>query len=287
MISPTKTPFLSAIDKVDATAVLHEWQTDALAAAASNAHLEGDANSADAATATSRLSNTCQILKKVPRVTGTQEAVKKAGRKSEMAHQVMKRGLELKRDLEYAITQNVAEDAGNATTARKLGGYETWITSNESRGTSGSDGGSGNTQPTDGTQRAFTETLLREVLRECAESGGDPDTIFLGTFNRQAFSGFSGNATRMKTAEDKTLTATIDVYQGEFGDLRVVTDFFIRARGALVVQTDMWALATLRDYQLEDMAKTGDSKAKELLIEATLEARNEASSGIVADLTTS
>src|SRR5471032_3286570 len=41
-ISPTDTPFQANIGKVKARAVLHEWQPDALAAAAANAQLEGD-----------------------------------------------------------------------------------------------------------------------------------------------------------------------------------------------------------------------------------------------------
>ena len=44
---------------------------------------------------------------------------------------------------------------------------------------------------TDGTQRAFTEAQLKAVIQKCWTSGGKPETIMLGAFNKQAFSTFS------------------------------------------------------------------------------------------------
>ena len=127
MISPTNTPFMSGIDKSTADATLHEWQTDALAAAADNAVIEGDDATTDVATATTRLTNYTQISDKVPRVTGTQEVVNKAGRRSEMAYQIAKRSKELKRDIETGLLKDSAKVAGNDSTARESAGLPTWI----------------------------------------------------------------------------------------------------------------------------------------------------------------
>lgn len=100
-ISPTETPFLSSIGKTKATSTKHEWQTDALAAAVSNnAVIEGDEATMDASTATTRVFNYTQISDKTATVSGTQEAVNSAGRRSEMAYQMEKRMKELKRDVE-------------------------------------------------------------------------------------------------------------------------------------------------------------------------------------------
>ena len=239
-VSPTDTPFITGIPRADAKAVLHEWQTDSLAAAsASNFVLEGDETSTDATTATSRLSNTCCISEKVPRVTGTQLAVVAAGRKDELAYQIVKTTKELRRDMESILLANNAEVTGNATTSREPGGVPSWITTNTSNGTSGSDGSAGNTARTDGTQRAFTESLLKSVLASTWDAGGDPDCVMVGSFNKQAMSSFTGNATRMKGAEDKTLVAAIDIYQSDFGDIEVIPNRFSRARDALVLQKDL------------------------------------------------
>jgi hypothetical protein len=287
-IDPIDTPFLSSVEKYTATAVLHEWQTDALAAASSsNAVLEGDALSVDAATATTRLSNTAQIMDKAPRVTGTQEAVLKAGRSKEMAYQVEKRIRELKRDLETTLLDNTAEVTGNATTARKLGSINAWYASNTSRGTGGSDGAAGNTAATNGTQRAFTEALLQTVLASVWDNGGDPDCIMLGSFNKQKFSTFTGNATRQKDAMDKKLMAAIDIYDSDFGELQVLPNRFQRARDAHIIEKRMWGVAFLREFRLSEIGKTGDNETKLLVAEATLQSSNEGASGIVADLSTS
>lgn len=279
---------MSGIDRTDAAAVLHEWQTDSLAAAStSNAVEEGDDATTDAVSVTVRLSNTCQISDKVPRVSGTQEQVRKAGRRSEMSYQVAKMSRELKRDMESILLRNGAEDTGGSTTARQLGAVNSWLDTNTSSGTNGSDGSLGNTARTDGTQRNLTEALLKSVIKSCWDAGGDPDCIMVGSHNKQVISGFTGNATRFKGAEDKSLVAAIDIYDSDFGELQIVPNRFMRARDCLLLQKDMWAVAYLRPFTLNPLAKTGDSERRQLLAEYTLESRNEAASGGVFDLTTS
>jgi hypothetical protein len=92
-IDPTDTPFMSGADKEKATAVNHEWQTQALAAAnSSNAQLEGDDPTNSVTTPTVRLGNLCQISYKVAQVSGTQQAVDHAGRDNELAYQEMLKG---------------------------------------------------------------------------------------------------------------------------------------------------------------------------------------------------
>ena len=287
-ISPTDTPFLSSAAKTSASAVLHEWQTDSLAAAStSNAVIEGDEATLDAATATTRLSNSCQIMDKTVVITGTQEAVDKAGRASELAYQIAKKAKELKRDMEAQITTNNAEVTGSATAAREMGSLGAWVATNDVMGTSGTSGSVGNTARTDGTQRAFTEDLLKSVIKSVWNEGGDPTMIMVGPFNKQKLSGFTGNSTRFDAGADATLYTSVDVYASDFGQLQVVPNRFSRDRDAYVLDMNYWGIAFLRDFSMHELSKTGDSEKRQLLVEATLESRNEAASGLVADLTTS
>jgi len=287
-ISPTDTPFLSSAAKTQSTAVLHEWQTDALAAAStSNAVIEGDEATLDAVTATTRLSNSCQIMDKTVVITGTQEAVDKAGRASELAYQIAKKAKELKRDMEAQITTNNAEVTGSATAAREMGSLGAWVATNDVMGTSGTSGSVGNTARTDGTQRAFTESLLKSVIKSVWDEGGDPTMIMVGPFNKQKLSGFTGNSTRFDAGADATLYTSVDVYASDFGQLQVVPNRFSRDRDAYVLDMNYWGIAFLRDFSMHELSKTGDSEKRQLLVEATLESRNEAASGLVADLTTS
>jgi len=286
-IAPKDTPFMAAIGKSKATAVLHEWQTDSLAAAAANAQLEGDdITSFQAVTPTGRLGNRCQISYKTAIVSGTQDVTDKAGRQREIVYQLVKRSNELKRDMEFILTGNQAPQDGNASTARQLRPLCSWYATNKSRGAGGGDG-SASTAATDGTQRPLTESLVKTVLQSCWTNGGNPDLIMVGPFNKTVFSGFTGNATRLDQSEDKKLISTIDVYESDFGAHKIVASRFSRERDCHILDTSLWAVAALRKMQTIDLAKTGDAEKGMVLAEYTLEARNQAGSGIVADLTTS
>ena len=294
-ISPTETPFMSGIAKEKATNTSHQWQTDALAAVAANAAVEGADISYGTMSATTKEENHTQISTKGVQVSGTNEAVTSAGRANELAYQVAKAAKELKRDMETALLSNVAKTAGNATTARKLGGCQTWIETNVDAGAGGSGAGNGAAR-TDGTQRAFTEDQLKGVLRSCFNEGGNPNMIMVGAFNKQKLSGFTGGSTRFDSAEDRRLITSIDVYESDFGTLQVAPNRFIRGangtaakigQDALVLEMDMWAVAFLRDFALQTPAQTKDADQRFLVAEYTLVARNEKANGLVTDLTTS
>lgn len=281
-IAPTDTPFFNMCAKTKATATLHEWQTQDLATAANNEQAEGDDATATASTPTVRLGNRTQISAKTASVSGTQENVDKAGRTSEMAYQMALRSKELKRDIETGLTQNNV----TATAPRRSRGLVGWAVSANTNAGAGyvSPNFVTNVAQTDGTQRAFTEALLKDVLQKVFTSGGNPDTIMMGPLAKQTFSTFTGNATRFDKAEDREVTAAVDVYISDFGQLRAVPNRFQRARDVWVLESEKWAVAWLRPITQYELAKTGDSIRRQILGEYTLEARNPASSGLVADI---
>ena len=290
-ISPTETPFISSIGKEKATGVLHEWQNDSLRAAAANAQVEGDEIAFTAVVPTTRVNNRTQISRTSVIVSGTQDTVNSAGRNNELAYQISKSSKELKRDMEVVLTANQSRAAGGAAAARTTAGLPSWIQANTSVGTNGANGAVGGvdtpgTLRTDGTQRAFTEAQLKDVVKQCWDSGGDPSMIMLGSFNKQKLSGFTGGSTKMTQADDKKLVAAIDIYESDFGSMTVVPNRFSRSRDCFVIQPDMWAVAYLRDFQMLDLAVTGDAQKKAMLAEYTLVSKNEAASGAVFDLTT-
>lgn len=289
-ISPMETPFFSMIGKSKATQTLHEWQTDALRAADNtNAAIDGDDASGSALTATSRKSNRTHIIQGTVIITGTQESVLKAGRKSEMAYQIARESKALKRDWESIICGNNALVAGNDTTARETGALENWLSTNKSHGTSGVTAGDGGAI-TDGTQRAFSETLLKDVLESIWTNGGEAEYAIAGPKTKRNFSAFSGLTTQNteNSAGSKsqlTIAAGADVYISDWGVMKVVPSRFNRDRTLSIIQPDMWATAYLRPFRVQPLSKTGDSEKRQIIMEAALEARNEASSGKVADLT--
>lgn len=281
-ITPTDTPLISMVPKSKATATKHEWQTQALATPSNNAQAEGDDAANAVVTPTARLSNYTQISTKTIGVSGTQEAVTSAGRKSEVGYQVMLKSLELRNDMEVALTQNGVAATGSPRQARGLVG---WFGDNV-------DAGAGYVAPnyvtnvaqTDGTQAAFTEARMKNVLQKCYTAGGNPSVIMLPPLAKQTFSTFTGNASRFDKAEDKKVIAATDVYVSDFGELKAVPNRRMRTRDVAILQPDMWAVAYLRPFFVQDLAKTGDSTRKQLIVEYTLEARNPAANGAVVDI---
>lgn len=298
-ISPTDCPMQNAIGKSKATAKKHEWQTDSLASAdADNAQIEGNEYTYADPSSTTRVNNYTQIFRKTIKVSGTQEAVDKAGRKSEIGYQAAKKAKEIKRDLEAAITSNNASVAGDDSTARKMGGMRAWLTTNTSVN-SGSNGGynSGTgvvDAATDGTQRAFTKALLDTVIKSCWDNGGEVNMLSLGSFNKQTFDTFmsDSNVAQLRTNVTgngkNTLVAGVDVYRGGVGnDLVVKVNRFQPERNAYLVDPEYASVAVLRKMKIERPAKTGDAINYVMLHECTLRIDNEAAHGVVADLTSS
>lgn len=284
-----ETPFLSAIAKTQAIATNHEWQVDDLGSASTNYALEGDEAVTDASVATTRRGNYTQILDKVAIVTGTQESVKKAGRVSEMSYQVAKRTKQLKKDIEFALLDNNAKVAGsgNGGSAREMAGVPSWLITNIDKNGSTDPTGDGTDARSGGTDIALTEGRLKNVIQKCWAAGGNPDMILCTAFNKQVISGFSGNGTRIIQSEANKLITGYDVYASDFGEMKVVPCRHGETDAVYVLDTSMWKFAVLRDFQVKDIAPTGDFMKKQILIEATLEACNEKASGLVADVTNS
>jgi len=297
-ISPQTTPFVSNMTKRrNVSNTFFEWQTDSLAAAAANAQIDGDdLSSYTAVTATSRLGNYTQIMRKdfiiADNLGG---ALDLAGRRSEIAYQLAKKGDELKRDMEFNLCGvNQAAVAGNNTTARKTASLSAFIKTNTSRGTGGADptvsSGVVNAAATDGTQRAITETLLKTVLQSVWSEGGEPKMAMVGPHVKTVISGFAGIAAQRYMAPSDSPTTIIgaaDVYMSDFGSVQIVPSRFSRARDCYIVDPDMCELATLRPIQSEELAKTGDATKFLLLAEVGLQVNQEAGLGVVADLSTS
>ena len=292
-ISPTDTPFMSSVAKTSASNVFHEWQTDSLAAAATNAAVEG-ADASDATlSATTRVGNYTQISQKTIKISGTLESVDKAGRKSEKAYQLAKASKEIKRDMELALLNNTVQSAGSASAARKLGGIQTWINSNYDGGSGGTAGSLGTTAKSNGTDRTFTETILKTVVKEVFNSGGEPKVLMTTPTQKQVVSGFAGIAAQRYMApgdQPTTIIGAADVYMSDFGQMSVVPNRFMTAESdngevALVLDPEMASVAYLRPFQTNDLAKAGDAEKTQLLAEYTLVVNNEAAHGIAADLT--
>lgn len=286
-ISPTDTPFLSAIDKVSITRHIHEYQLDTLATATNTGFVEGDVASAGTSTPTVRIASVTQIFERVAQISTTQEAEKQAGRASELSYQLMKRGKDIVNSTEVAISQKKSQALATGTTVRFLGGAETWIKTNRVDNGTGTTPGYANQATgtvTDGTQVTFTEADLLTALGNAWTSGGEPDLIILGKRNKGKLDGFDGIATLQRDAGEKvTIVASADAYRSPYGTHKLQLSRFSRDRTVLVLDTNLWALGRLDSLRTRPLAINGLSLRREIYQEVTLISRNEAASSKVAD----
>lgn len=295
-ISPTDTPFMNSASRGSAKQTLEEWQTDSLAAVdGSNAQLEGDDVDFSTPSATTRVGNYMQISRKSLILSGTLEKVDKAGRRSELAYQMAKRGKELKRDMETIFLSAQAGAGGSAGVARTLAALNAWVKTNDDFGTGGASptytSGVPDAVRTDGTQRAFTETILKTVIQAAWTSGGSPGVLMVGPVNKQKVSAFSGIATRNfdlsnVSPRPTAIIASADVYVSDFGVVRVIPNRFQRERDAWLLDFDYIEVLYLRPFFTEKLAKTGDAEKRAMWVEYTLKVKQEAALGLAADLTT-
>jgi hypothetical protein len=267
-ISPEETPLLSMAKKTSAGQTYHQWQTDVLAAAAGNAQLEGDDASYATLAATTVLGNYTQISRKTVNISNTYDVVKKYGRKSEVAYQLMKAGKELKRDMEFALVRNQASSAGGAGTARTSAGLESWIAGNSVKTTAASTATTPGfaagvvAAPTDGTAGTFVEADLKSALELAWLDGGEPTTILMSSKNKKLFSAFAGIAEKrhmVNGTSEAIITAAADVYVSDYGNHTVKLDRFMRDEAVLCIDPQYVAVASLRPITKEELAKTGDS----------------------------
>ena len=285
-ISPMQTPFMSSIGKRSIKNVVFDWQTEVLATPVATGELEGFELSRSAAVGTTRVSNVAMISKRDATVSGSQESSDPAGKRSEMAHQLAIMSKALKRDMEEALCQNGAKTTGDASTARVTGGFESWITSNDSRGAGGASTGGG-AAPTDGTLRDLTEDLLKDVLQLSFGNGGEPSLAICGPHNKQVISGFTGRTQARQMIDANTVEASVSIYSSDFGELKIVPSNRSREESLLLVDPEYAKVSYLRDFKTVDIATIGDAMTKMIVVEYGLEVSNEAAHGIVADLNVS
>lgn len=297
-ISPEETPFISNIRRESADNTLFEWQVDELAAAsAASAAVEGGDAPQGSSTPTTRLANYTQINTKDVTISGTLERVKKAGRKSELAYQIAKRGKELKRDMEFSALQNQVAVAGDTSaTPRRTAGLPAFLRTNTNRGpgsvTPGADptvsGGLVNAAATDAdVTRPFAEADFKDVVQQVWTEGGNPRMLMVGPFNKVAASAFIGIADiryNLSSAKTAAIIGAADVYVSDFGKISIVANRFQRERDAFVLDPEYAAIAWLRPMTQFPLAKTGDAEKRQLLGEWGLQIDQQKAHGVIADL---
>jgi hypothetical protein len=294
-VTPEATPFYSKCRKSSAKNTFVEYQTDTLRASGVNAHIEGDATTAAARTATTRLGNYTQIFKDAVVIPDTDQGLSKAGRAREIAYQTLKIAKEQKLDIEKALFANQSRVTGSSTVARKLAGVPAWLITNVDFVTGGSPSGANPTgdgtdaRTDDGTPTAFSQAKFDGVMQSIWEEGGKPDTVYLSAFQMNKALAFTGNNNQRSTVQagDSKVIKSLDVYVTPWGTVEFMPSRENRSADVYIMQDDMWEVSVLRPTKNVELAKNGDNTTRQIVTELTLLCRNEKASGGIFDNTVS
>lgn len=298
MITPQDTPIYSDMSKGTCVSVHPEWEIDELQPPGENIQTEGDEYTFDAGDTPDRVGNYTQILRKTGIISETQEKVDQAGNANKVKRQKMKRGVELRKDVELAILTNNASVAG---ATREFGGLPTWVETNVSRGAGGANGGfdvnTGLTKAaTDGTQRKFTKALMDDVMQQGYESGADFRNVYVSPYVKSVFVEFMSDSNvapfryAVSNGNSNSIIANADIYEGPYGKVfvkpnRVMATNAGVARNVWFVDTSMLSFLWLRKiHEDKEVARTGDARKFVLIGEGTLKVHNEAGLGVAADI---
>lgn len=296
-ITPRDTPLLSLMGRETAMATFETWGIDTIRAPAANAQLEGDTYTFNALAAPTKVGNHQQIMRESWVLSGSQEAVANAGNVEKIREAKIKAGVAIKKDTELAIVSNTASVAG---ATRVMGGLPSWLTTNVSRGSGGSNGGynTGTTltvAATDGTQRAFTKTLLDATMQACHSNGANVKFAVMSPYVKSVFTTFMSDANvasfRYAAKEGKnTLIGDVSTYLGPHGEIDVITNRVMGAsaavaRNVFLVDDEMLSMSVLRPIaEDKKVISNADAMAGVIIGEHTLKVKNEAGLGVVADV---
>ena len=297
-ITPEDTPIYSLIEKVSFKTTHPEWVVDDLAAPGANIQLEGDEYTFGATTAAVRYGTYTQIMRKDGIISGTQDATENAANVEQVRYQKLKKGIELRKDAEFAIVDTNAQVAG---ATREFGSLNTWLTSNVSRGATGANGGynSGTgltAAPTPGTLRAFTKTIMDNVMQQGYTNGANFRHVSVSPYVKSVFVTFMSDTNvasfryAASSGKENSIIANADVYEGPFGKVmihpnRVQAGSATLARNAFFIDPEHLSFGWFRKIaEDKEVAKTGDAKKFVIIGEGALKVGNEKGLGVAADI---
>lgn len=266
-LTATENTFLNQLGKTQAINTIHATLTDTLRTAQSRAVAEAVDVTLLANSTPSRVTNVVESIAIPFGVSGVQDAIDHYQGQVESVRQTRKALTDWGNAAEFDILRSTLT-SGASGTAATMKGVISWISTNSTTQTSGT---------------TFNATQLQNILADVYDKGnGEQITdIFVGSLMKRRISSFTAGATKFMMVTDKTVVDAVDVYDSDFGRLRVHLHRYVQqsadATGRVLgVNMDKWKLAFLRKPFIQDLAISGDYKKKQVIGDLTVEARNEA-----------
>jgi hypothetical protein len=306
-ISNVPLPFTDRIGQDSVGNASATWTQDRLADPdTDNAVVDGADNAKQNAQGGKRVGNQCQISTKAVSVSTRARNSNAIGRSDELAYQVSRRQIELRRDREaiYLLNQASVADNGDDIPGR-LGGLGSWYETNVQGGVGFVAGGYSTTTGltvayTPGTAAAGSEAVLRDLVQSVYEKGGEVDTAMstpscIRKLSEYMFTDTARVATLQsdqgKSREAASALGTVNMFVTDFGSLMLVANRLQQEVAAGVAEMHLCDTSLLREgilagYQTAELAKNGLADTREMSIDGTLKVLNEEGLALYADIDT-
>ncbi len=270
------TPIVSSIGMQSTNQIRFEWQTDTLGTADANNSMPQGGDAPEAVDTLRVLQdNYTQMFNETVSVNSTQQAVKQYGLSNEFAYQRAKKTALIKQHSEKRVISDGTKQAPTATNGDigLMDGVCTQITTNvDSSGT---------------FSQATFDTLMQTVF----DAGGKPKDVWADATRKQAISNFTGSD-RRATQDAKRVINTVEVYQSDFGEVRVhyhrllpvTVNSSSNDSECLLLDHSLLEMRTLEPMLWELMGKTGKSRTELGTWDVTLANRNQLGHAIYTGL---
>lgn len=268
LVSPTDTPLTTLLmgrgAVVPATDITVTWREKQLNETRGTLKKEG-AEAGEAITShRSSLSNLCQIIEKVTKVSGTAQALNPKGIGNSFKAEVNDRLIEVKRDLEWYFL-NGTKTAESDNTPRQMAGIVNLVNDNN---------------VIDSTGKDLTEDVLLDLLQKMWDKGAHGEYFtFVNASVKRIINALGKSGTNFRMIEDatgvgKAFGVTFNKFESDFGTLNMVLDRHMDANTLLAVDLDEVQIAELRGTFYEDLPKAGDYQKGHILNESTIKLLN-------------
>lgn len=288
IITPIDSPFYHAIGTAQCNAVKHEFMTDIIRQPAQNKAKYGSDPTINASQQPVKLYNVVQLQEESFSIDDTSNAVKTVGNSGSYEYQKALKMKALVGDMEWAFLREVRAD-GAAATAPSMRGLLNWQTTNLNKHGDAALNADGTV--TGGSDRELTKDLIKSVLQNMYSAGGGGQgkmlTAYCGSVQKDKFDGFAGTGNNRRHIEKDQVDDKVDLYITSFGTVKAEVHRTMPTDVFTILDLSFWKKATLVAVGVEQLAVSSRSNRKyHMTVQHTLEAKNEASSGRITNLST-
>lgn len=271
-MSPAASNYLvTNLGKNTAYNTLHEWPVRNIARSTSdNSSAEGFEATEPTGDAPTRSNNITAVVARVVKVSGTQNAVRRALPGNAMDDEKKVKLLRLKADMEWILLNGV-KASGASGTARTMAGINSVISTNLTARASGT---------------SMSTTELEDILQNSWDSVGDgfvADVVMCPMGIKRKIAGFTTGVTRYTDKPD-AIYNNVAIYESSSGVVKVIPHKdVINGTGTthvLAIREEFFKMTFLqgREPKYEELSKIGDSERGMYVTELTLESQAERAS---------